>query len=191
MFDFWTSLSWIGKFIFIISIIILICSLFAECLFCDYVPIRFVKNDNFKLHKDIISLFSSNDKFQNYLEDDVDEYFEDNVLNNTNNTNTNEFEQQEDFIDVENPKLIYFSSPYCGYCDKYNPIWEQIIITLKEKYPNVNYVKINALENKQAIKEYNIQAFPTILYEDKNGKRIHFEGDRNEVNELIEFIKNN
>jgi thiol-disulfide isomerase/thioredoxin len=171
MFEFVSSLSWIGKFILILSIIILICSIFAECIFCDYVPIKFVKNENFKLHKDIVALFSSDKQFENFEND--------------------ELEEQEDFINVENPKLIYFSSPYCGYCDKYNPIWEQLVISLKEKYPNVNFVKINSVENKETAKEYNIQAFPTILYENKNGKRITFEGDRNELNELAEFINNN
>jgi len=162
MFEFWSKLSFIGKIIFLLGVLVVFCSIVSQCVICDYIPVKFVKNGEW------------NDKVSSLF-----------VFGNKSKEN---FEDQENFINVENPKLIYFSSPYCSHCNTYNPIWEQLVIKLKENYPNVNFVKINAVENKRATDDYNINSFPSIIFENKEGKRITFDGDRNSLDDIKEFI---
>lgn len=160
MFKFWSELSLIGKIIVLLAILVIWCSIVSQCVICDYIPIRFVKNDEWDEKIKSLYIFGQKENFAN----------------------------QENFLNVENPKLIYFSSPHCSYCNSYNPVWEQLIIKLKENYPNVNFVKVNALENKQTTNEYGVKGFPTIIFETKDGQKITFEGDRNAIEEIKLFI---
>jgi len=166
--------STINIVIIVIAIVILCCSIFAECILCDYVPIKFVRNELWDDRIGSLMTFGSTPTTENF----------ENHISMNFNTNS------ESFINVENPKLIYFSSTHCGYCTQYNPIWEQIVPKLKEKFPNVNFVKVNAVENKETTNEYKVNYFPTIIFENKNGKRMMFKGNRNNIDGLTRFIQN-
>jgi len=48
MFEFWSSLSLIGKIIVLLAILVIFCSIVSQCIICDYIPIRFVKNDQWE-----------------------------------------------------------------------------------------------------------------------------------------------
>lgn len=157
------NFSKINLIIILIAIIILCCSIFAECILCDYVPIKFVKNEVFEKKVGSLFTFGSNISVENF--------------------------ENESFINVENPKLIYFSSTYCGYCTQYNPVWDKLVSQLKKNHPNINFVKVNAVEDKQTTNEYKVNYFPTLIFENKKGNRMMFKGNRNNYHEIENFIK--
>ncbi len=69
----------------------------------------------------------------------------------------NEFHR---IINEERAVVAVFTSPYCGACRAYEPIFERVAEELKDK---AVFVKINVLENIDLAQEYDIMATPTTL----------------------------
>lgn len=47
MANFYTDLSVLGKVIFWVGVIVIFCSIFTQCIFCEYVPFRVQMNSSF------------------------------------------------------------------------------------------------------------------------------------------------
>lgn len=69
----------------------------------------------------------------------------------------NEFHR---IINEERAVVAVFTSPYCGACRAYEPIFERVAEELKDK---AVFVKVNVLENIDLAQEYDIMATPTTL----------------------------
>lgn len=90
-------------------------------------------------------------------------------------------------------KVVLVYADWCGHCKRYiqsKMFDEKLANELKNnsKYSNVTIQKINYDENKDFAEKYNINSFPTIIVikDDNNSKK--FEGNRDDLNELISFI---
>lgn len=71
---------------------------------------------------------------------------------------------------VNNPTLITFTSTMCTDCKRL----KEVIKEVEPEYSDrVNFVKYNALDNnnkiREAVKEYNVVLVPTMVFLDKTG----------------------
>ena len=88
----------------------------------------------------------------------------------------------------ENPtSLVYFHMNGCGYCKKFNPVWDKFASSYKGN------LKIEKFEREEAgedmLKKYDVQGFPTILLLDGKGNKSVFDGERT-VKGLASFANN-
>jgi len=63
-------------------------------------------------------------------------------------------------INEERAVVAVFTSPYCGACRAYEPVFEKVAEELEDK---AVFVKVNVLENIDLTQEYDIMATPTTL----------------------------
>lgn len=92
--------------------------------------------------------------------------------------------------------LKLFHATWCPHCVNYlhpkdgsKPVWTSTLpAALKAK--GLQGVRLEELEydsNKEAADKYHVNSFPTIIGENQRGVVKKFEGDRNNVDELIAF----
>ena len=86
------------------------------------------------------------------------------------------------------PELYLFKAEWCGHCKSFKDDWGTLSQNshLKEK---VNFVTYDSEQNKNAINEWQVTGFPTLIL--KNGdKAIEYSGSRT-VSAIEKFIKDN
>lgn len=67
----------------------------------------------------------------------------------------------ETFENSDQPTFTMFYAPWCGHCKTAHPEFEKF----KNSYKgNVKVVDINGDEDKAAMKQHNVQGFPTMRY---------------------------
>jgi protein disulfide-isomerase A6 len=82
-------------------------------------------------------------------------------------------------------KVILFKADWCGHCKHFKPTWEAISKQYNNKYEFIVY---DADKQKEHFKEYNVDAFPTVIV--KNGNKLmNYEGDRS-VDDFSNFLQN-
>jgi protein disulfide-isomerase-like protein len=76
--------------------------------------------------------------------------------------------------------LVLFYADWCGHCKKIKPVWDEASSEIKHK--NKKMLKVNCGagtdEDKEIMKKYNIDGYPTIILF-KDGQPTHYEGPRN------------
>lgn len=74
------------------------------------------------------------------------------------------------------PEIYLFKATWCGHCKQFAPIWDalQNDTDLKSKYV---FKTIDSDADKQTIKDWKIEGFPTIIKKDGNNA-IEYVGDR-------------
>ena len=81
-----------------------------------------------------------------------------------------------------NKTLALFKAEWCGHCIGFKDTWNK----LKDENKNINFVTYDSEINKEEIKKYKIEGFPSlILLSDK--KAIEYVGPRNKE-AIEEFI---
>lgn len=86
------------------------------------------------------------------------------------------------------PDLILFKADWCGHCQRFKPVWNQI----KNSFNKVNYREFDADIDKTVIEKYNmsgykISGYPTIMLK-KGENMIEYNGERNQES-IVNFIK--
>ena len=74
------------------------------------------------------------------------------------------------------PEIYLFKATWCGHCKQFTPIWDalQNDADLKSKY---TFKTIDADKDKQVIKDWKIEGFPTIIKKDGTNA-IEYVGER-------------
>jgi thiol-disulfide isomerase/thioredoxin len=93
---------------------------------------------------------------------------------NTNHTNSNKL------IETENKKITvyYFYADWCPHCQNFSSEWKKYIDLVKNNNLDININMINNCENSALCQKFNIQGFPTIIFETCNQDLV-YKGDLN------------
>ena len=68
--------------------------------------------------------------------------------------------QLEEMMKSENPMLVDFSAPWCGYCRRINPAYDRIAEEYKDR---LNVVKVDIDEEPQLAQQEHIEVVPTLV----------------------------
>tara|TARA_Y100000389_G_scaffold196733_1_gene230154 strand:- start:321 stop:824 length:504 start_codon:yes stop_codon:yes gene_type:complete len=77
--------------------------------------------------------------------------------------------------------LLYFYMEGCGYCKKFNPIWEELTNSIQD----IKLTKINGPKNKELAQKYSVRGYPTIILI-KGKYKIVYQGPR-DIESIIAF----
>ena len=80
--------------------------------------------------------------------------------------------------------LALFKAEWCGHCNNFKSTWDGL--KNNEMHKNVNFVTYDSEKNKNEIKNYQIQGFPTLILL-TGEKAIEYVGPR-DANSIGEFI---
>ena len=102
----------------------------------------------------------------------------------------------EKAVKAKKPMIVLFYADWCGFCVRFMPIFEELYKNHKDHF---NFVKVNVEDKKyeDAVKKYEIAAFPTVfMVNTKTDKREQLKnenfGDMSKLNELLnDFHKKN
>uniref|UniRef100_A0A8D0H6K6 Protein disulfide-isomerase n=1 Tax=Sphenodon punctatus TaxID=8508 RepID=A0A8D0H6K6_SPHPU len=93
-------------------------------------------------------------------------------------------------LDPNSDVLIEFYAPWCGHCNKLEPVYTE----LGKKYKtqkNLVIAKMDATANDVTDNLYKVEGFPTIYFAPSNQKKnpIKYEGGENDLEHLSKFIE--
>jgi protein disulfide-isomerase-like protein len=90
---------------------------------------------------------------------------------------------------LKNPTLLFFHADWCGHCQRFMPIFDKFSKNINGG--KLNIVKFDADKEKNYVKSFGIQGFPSILLYEPNTKRfIDYNGDRT-ITDLVKFVNEN
>ena len=103
-------------------------------------------------------------------------------------TNQNKF--NDDVINNEFNVIVKFFAPWCGFCKKLIPIYQNLAKYYLGKKKKIKFIEIDSTNNE--INGINIDTYPTIYFFRKNNKKnpILFIGE-NSFKEIKKFIDEN
>ena len=101
--------------------------------------------------------------------------------------NTNIKEKEEKDNNTKDTKIIImlFKAEWCGHCKSFKETWGKLEENYNKKF---NFITYDADTDKKKMNEYNVEAFPTIMFK-MNNKLQQYNGDRN-YNDIAEILDN-
>lgn len=92
--------------------------------------------------------------------------------------------------DAKTINMALFYADWCGHCKTFKPIWNKVKQDMDGKSVNgvkVTFSDINADEQGDVVKEYNVEGFPTVKCITNNAV-MDFDQDRSEEG-LMSYIR--
>ena len=81
--------------------------------------------------------------------------------------------------------FVEYYAPWCGYCKKLAPIWDEVAATNEDK--DVVYAKIDSTENQN--EKQTVNSYPTLFFYTKDNKEgIEYTGPR-ELDDIKAWVK--
>jgi len=87
--------------------------------------------------------------------------------------------------------ITYYHLPYCGWCKKFNPIWEKFEEDVKNENLPVSTRKVDASkpESEKEVNDKGITGFPHVQFDNGKNSTV-FEGNRTSA-DLLKFVTDN
>jgi thiol-disulfide isomerase/thioredoxin len=239
MFDFYDNFTFLGKLIFLFGVLVVLCSIFYQCTYCKYIPVK-LQWDNTAYKSDLaqqvpIEPFEEmprqsrvdrlqrlrNLKNQN-LNSALSNRLQRRPKQSRSNTRRNKLKSLSSGASVSSlssrsnnymrpsssrrsfqsqnkrilnnskanatakPKLILFYVDWCKHCKNFKPEWKKLASKIKGL---VETVSVNGDTNQEMMNLYNVDKFPTIVYDDGTNA-IEYDGQMN-ADGLKQFVVTN
>ena len=84
----------------------------------------------------------------------------------------------------DGPEVYLFKAEWCGHCNSFKPVWNELNDKYKSKY---NFVTFDSDKNKKEMQQWQIKGFPTIMLKNKDGQVVEFRGSR-DIETLSMFL---
>ena len=81
-------------------------------------------------------------------------------------------------------ELYLFKAEWCGHCQHFKETWNALQNSMKD---NIKFITYDADKDKDIMKQYKIEGFPTLMMKTQDNKVIEYVGDR-DINGLTDFI---
>lgn len=77
----------------------------------------------------------------------------------------------EENLKKDKPVIVFFYTDWCGYCQRFQPIFDKVIKNdkIKEKF-NFSAVNCEDQKNSKLMEEFQVGGFPTVYLVGKQGK---------------------
>jgi len=91
-------------------------------------------------------------------------------------------------MDSSKGVFVEFYAPWCGHCKTLAPHWDRLSYTFSTE-PNVVIAKLDATENSETAKKYDVSGYPTLLYFPSGVKNppMTYGGDRS-YEDLVRYV---
>lgn len=86
----------------------------------------------------------------------------------------------------EEANLMLFKAEWCGHCQAFKKTWD-LLGKDNELKNKVNLITYDSDNNKEEMKSWNIEGFPTLILQ-QGGEAYEYSGAR-ELNEIKKFLK--
>ena len=88
--------------------------------------------------------------------------------------------------------FIKFYAPWCGFCKRIAPTWDELSIKLDESKSDTKVVKVDCTveSNKQLCSSFRVGGYPTLVFLQADGTARLFEGGERTIDKLLEFARN-
>jgi thiol-disulfide isomerase/thioredoxin len=207
MFKFYSDLSFLGKLIFYLSLLIVICSIFYQCYICKFIPLKLIWEKNsesgqvepvvvqesvpvnvlppVEMFQDNIVLSRSIPRRVQRLQRDTRK--SKSPLIRKRLSNPQKRVRFSDQILQKNPesKLILFYADWCSHCQRFKPKWNQLVNSLKGIVKTIS-VNGEKRENQKILKKYGVDKYPTVILDD-GSKKIEYDGEMT-IDGLKQFV---
>lgn len=87
----------------------------------------------------------------------------------------------------EGKHFVKFYAPWCGHCQQLAPVWQNVAKTY-EFDSSLSIAKIDCTKHRTVCSQYEIMAYPTLLWIENGEKIEKFQGSRTH-DELVNYIK--
>mmetsp|Transcript_462 Transcript_462/g.1115 ORF Transcript_462/g.1115 Transcript_462/m.1115 type:complete len:655 (+) Transcript_462:353-2317(+) len=84
--------------------------------------------------------------------------------------------------------VVEFYAPWCGYCQRLAPVYENLAAMVKSEGLNVVVAKVDATAEENIGAEYGIEGFPTLKWVRK-GQAFEFSHERQDPAVMVDWIK--
>lgn len=187
MFEFYGNFSFLGKLIFLFGVLVVICSIFYQCTYCKYVPLK-LQWDNSAYRTNLAqqvplepfqepSTMSRIQRLRNMKRQNrssatrmsLAERLKSNSkqmpksklssLAQKKKKSSSSFNTKKQ----KKAKLILFYADWCRHCTNFKPEWKKLVSRLKGI---VDTVSVNGDLSPETLSKYNVDKFPTIIYDD-------------------------
>lgn len=195
MFEFYEHLSFIGKTIFLISLIVIFCSMFSKCYYCEYLPLKLKWDTSGYVSNPYpyINPIFINKTIQNPSEPVIPVHVQATVpIDVKANIPIQQKIKQNSLVkggnsdmNPKNQRVLLFYVDWCGHCKNFKPKWTQ----LKQMFDGVHMTEINGDHQPSVTQKYKVDKYPTIVYQNGN-KAYQYNGEYT-IDGLKDFIIRN
>jgi len=88
--------------------------------------------------------------------------------------------------------FIEFYAPWCGFCQKLQPVWDELSLELEAKKSNVLVGKVDCTDEQNAVvcAQMGVRGYPTLFFFDSDGSAYQHEKGQRDLADLKDFVEN-
>ena len=90
-------------------------------------------------------------------------------------------------------EFMYFSATWCGHCNEFKPVWQQLVAHVDETPEYNNRLRLSNYDSEAdeaVFSTYNVKQFPTLILKKADGSTVEYKNNR-DLSSLKLFLEDN